>query len=459
VKLSMYVLGREVAVFDAVGDFKSVLTYLPHTAPDDFISLTMPVRTESYVWDDQLPPVLQMNLPEGYLLQVLQEQFGPHIGADPIALLSVIGRNMVGRVQVAAAGAALDEPAKPIEVAELLRGDNSEEAFAELVRQHATSGVSGVLPKFLDIEAETVTEDRAALAKKFGPHPKATLLTRRHIIKGSSGRLPFAALNEHLCMQVLAKVLPSARTEVSRDGNALVVYRFDVDEEGQPLWGMEDFCALLGLRPAAKYETTWERIARAVRDHVPGGRQYETFRDLTATLLLTYALRNADCHAKNIALLYSSRADAHLTPAYDFLTTSVYAGYQHNPPGIGFLGKKTWTPGKNLMKFVSGTFGIPAREQSIILESICDSIAETAPLVREKMVEHPGFRDIGKRMLLAWQEGVTGLRDRRVYAVGEWPANRAFEGISDPPKLEMPRSVVGRSPLLSDRSKRTAKSK
>jgi serine/threonine-protein kinase HipA len=458
VKLSVYVLGREVAVVESVGDFKNVLTYLPHTATDDFVSLTMPVRTESYVWDDQLPPVLQMNLPEGYLLQVLQEQFGPHIGADPIALLSVIGRNMVGRVQVAAAGAALDEPAKPIEVAEVLEGDNSEEAFAELVRQHATSGVSGVLPKFLDIEAETVA-DTAPLVKEFGPHPKATLLTRRHIIKGSSGRLPFAALNEHLCMQVLAKVLPTARTEVSRDGNALVVYRFDVDGEGQPLCGMEDFCALLGLRPAAKYETTWERVARAVRDHVPGGRQYETFRHLTAILLLTYALRNADCHAKNIALLYTSRADAHLSPAYDFLTTSVYAGYQYNPPGIGFLGKKTWTPGKNLMKFVTGTFGIPAREQSVILESISDSIAETVPLVCEKMAEHPGFRDIGKRMLLAWQEGITGLRDRRVYAVGDWPANQVFEGISDPPKLEAPRSVVGRSPLLSDRSKRTAQRK
>jgi serine/threonine-protein kinase HipA len=458
VKLSVYVLGREVAVLESVGDFKNVLTYLPNTATDDFVSLTMPVRTESYVWDDQLPPVLQMNLPEGYLLQVLQEQFGPHIGADPIALLSVIGRNMVGRVQVAAAGAALDDPAKPIEVAELLAGDNSEEAFAELVRQHATSGVSGVLPKFLDIEAETVT-DTASPAKEFGPHPKATLLTRRHIIKGSSGRLPFAALNEHLCMQVLAKVLPTARTEVSRDGNALVVYRFDVDGEGQPLWGMEDFCALLGLRPAAKYETTWERIARAVRDHVPGGRQYETFRHLTAILLLTYALRNADCHAKNIAMLYTSRADAYLSPAYDFLTTSVYAGYQLNPPGIGFLGKKTWTPGKNLMTFVTGTFGVSAREQSIILESISDSIAETVPLVREKIAEHPGFRDIGKRMLLAWQEGTTGLRDRRVYAAGDWPANRVFEGISDPPKLEAPRSVVGRSPLLSDRSKRTSQRK
>jgi serine/threonine-protein kinase HipA len=143
---------------------------------------------------------------------------------------------------------------------------------------------------------------------------------------------------------------------------------------------------------------------------VPGSRQYETFRHLTATLLLTYALRNADCHAKNIALLYTSRADVHLSPAYDFLTTSVYAGYQHNPPGIGFLGKKTWTPGKNLSKFIAGTFGIPAREQSIILESISDSVAETVPLVREKIAEHPDFRDIGKRMLLAWQEGVTGLR-------------------------------------------------
>jgi serine/threonine-protein kinase HipA len=109
-KLAVHVLGREVAMLEQAGDFKSVLTYHTqthaHAAADDFVSLTMPVRTESYVWDDQLPPVLQMNLPEGYLLQVLQEQFGPHMGASPIALLSVIGRNMVGRVQVAAPGDA-----------------------------------------------------------------------------------------------------------------------------------------------------------------------------------------------------------------------------------------------------------------------------------------------------------------------------------------------------------------
>jgi serine/threonine-protein kinase HipA len=109
------------------------------------------------------------------------------------------------------------------------------------------------------------------------------------------------------------------------------------------------------------------------------------------------------------------------------------------------------------MKFIAGTFGVPAREQAIILESISDAVAETVPLVREKMAEHPDFRDIGKRMLLAWQEGVKGLRDRRVYAAGGWRANQAFEGISDPPKLETPRSIVGRSPLLGDRSRNSRK--
>ncbi len=455
-KLSVYLLGREVAVLESVGDFKSVLTYLPEAAADDFVSLTMPVRTESWVWDDQLPPVFQMNLPEGYLLQILQEQFGPHIGASPLALLSVVGRNMVGRIQVAAAGARLDEPAKPMEVADLLQGDNSEEAFAELVRRHAASGVSGILPKFLDTQEESrrKTERRG---KQFGLHQKATLLTRRHIIKGSSGRLPFAALNEYLCMQVLGRVLPSATAEVSRDGNALVVHRFDVDDAGQPLWGMEDFCALLGLRPAQKYEITWERIARAVRDHVPGHRQYETFRRLAAILLLTYALRNADCHAKNIALLYTSRADVHLSPAYDFLTTSVYAGYQHNPPGISFGGKKTWTPGKNLSKFIAATFGIPVREQSEMVERISSAVAETAPAVHARMSELPEFRDTGKRMLLAWQEGVAGLRDRRIYSVGGWPASSVFAGISDAPPLKSPRSFIGRSPLLGSRSKASGK--
>ena len=413
--LSVYVLGREVATLAPSGDFRSVLSYHPQVAQDDFVSLTMPVRTESYVWDDQLPPVLQMNLPEGYLLQVLQERFGPHIGASPTALLAVVGRNMVGRLQVAAPGADLQEPAKPVEVAALLKGDNSEAAFAALVREHATSGVSGVVPKFLDAQLDATS----ALARQ----RKASLVTRSHIVKGSSARLPFVALNEHLCMQVVRRVMPTAMTEVSDDGQALVVHRFDVDAYGQPHKGMEDFCSLLGLRPAAKYDTTWERIAKAVRDHVPGAHRLQTFRQLATLLLLPHALRNADCHAKNLALLYTSRADVQLSPAYDMLTTSVYDGFEHNPPAIGLMGKKTWSPGKTLPRFIAATFGMAPREQQQMVQAICDAVADTTPLVRQAMAQHPGFATLGTRMLTAWAEGVRGLRDQRVYALGDGAAN------------------------------------
>ena len=440
--LSVFVLGREVASLEPIGDFKSSLSYRGDTAAGDFVSLTMPVRPEAYVWDDTLHPVFQMNLPEGYLLQVLQEQFGPHIGASPAALLSVIGRNMIGRLQVAPPGANLDEPPKPVDVASLLQGDNSEEAFSQLVRQHAASGVSGVVPKFLDGDAEKIA---------IGPQKKTTLFTHRHIIKGSSRLLPFVALNEHLCMEVTRRVMPAARTEVSQDGQALVVHRFDVDENGVRHWGMEDFCALLGMRPAQKYETTWERIAKAVRDHVPIDARPKAFHGLARTLLLTYALRNADCHAKNVALLYTDRTDVHLAPAYDMITTAAYADYANNPPGIAFMGKKTWDPGKNLQTFITTVFGVPLREQVEIMERIATAVSEVAPHVREAMNEHAGFRDVGKRMLETWSAGVGGLRGKRAYALKESALGEAFEGFSDPTPATAERSVVGRSEGLGRR--------
>ena len=51
-------------------------------------------------------------------------------------------------------------------------------------------------------------------------------------------------------------------------------------------------------------------------------------------------MRNAVYQAKNLALLYTSRADVRLSSTYDMLTTNVYAGYQHNSPSITFSDKK-----------------------------------------------------------------------------------------------------------------------
>ncbi len=153
-----------------------------------------------------------------------------------------------------------------------------------------------------------------------------------------------------------------------------------------------------------------------------------------------------------MALLYRSRTDARLAPAYDFLTTSVYAGYQNNPPGISFGGRKTWLPGKTLGKFVTANFGISQREQKQIVERISDAAADVAPEVRELMKNLPGFKDTGKGMLATWNEGIRILRDTRMYALSPWKSSPAFEGISDPPKLKSSRKVIGRSELLANRS-------
>ena len=86
-----------------------------------------------------------------------------------------------------------------------------------------------------------------------------------------------------------------------------------------------------------------------------------------------------------------------------------------------------------------------------MLEAISDAVADVGPLVRKAMLTHPGFADIGKRMLAAWAEGVHGLRDKRVYALGDWRAGTAFDGFSAAPKLSSPKARIGQSPLLAKR--------
>lgn len=47
------------------------------------------------------------------------------------------------------------------------------------------------------------------------------------------------------------------------------------------------------------------------------------------------------------------------------VTTHVYAGLQHNPPAIGFMGRKTWTPGKAPQRLITATFGIQPMGEAV----------------------------------------------------------------------------------------------
>jgi serine/threonine-protein kinase HipA len=47
------------------------------------------------------------------------------------------------------------------------------------------------------------------------------------------------------------------------------------------------------------------------------------------------------------------------------------------------------------------------------------------------MAEYAGFKELGARILQTWNEGVTGLRDKRAYSLPQWNPGVAFEGFSD----------------------------
>jgi serine/threonine-protein kinase HipA len=79
-----------------------------------------------------------------------------------------------------------------------------------------------------------------------------------------------------------------------------------------------------------------------------------------------------------------------------------------------------------------------------MVERISDAVSDTGPMVRTAMQEHPGFREIGKRILKAWAEGISGLRETRVYAMSGWAPGDAFTGFSDPPRSKPPRRIAGR---------------
>jgi serine/threonine-protein kinase HipA len=441
----VWVGGRKVATLNRRGDFEHQLVYVDDAQESDFVSLTMPVRSEAWTWPHELHPFFRMNLPEGHLLGVLKKHFAPRLDGTDLTLLSLAGANSIGRVKIVPQGQRPDVPVEQFDLGALLKGDNKEEAFQELLSRHLKSAVSGVMPKFLTPNIGADEEERFR---------KAALITPRAIIKSSSNEFPYLALNEHLSMEVARRAgVPTARTVVSADRRVLVVERFDTDQTGQAVLGIEDFCCLLALKPDQKYDTTWERIARQLMRYIPARSRRKQLDLLIRQIVLSYVVRNADFHAKNVALLYSTVDDVALAPMYDVVTTVVYDGYRNGTPGLSLGGKKTWAAGKSLPQFAAAVCGLAPREYKDIVEQTCQAASDVARDVVREANEHPGFHEFGKRMGLAWEQGIreiTGTAKANARALDSIQAELEAARFSAP-KPEPKRMSVGRSELLARR--------
>ena len=114
-----------------------IFAYNPNAAAGARVSLTMPVRLESWLSRD-LHPIFQMNLPEGALLEAIRRAIAKVIGEDDLSILRVTGGNQVGRNRFSLPGDEFPRIAEtPESLDELLSYPDTTELFHELVARYA----------------------------------------------------------------------------------------------------------------------------------------------------------------------------------------------------------------------------------------------------------------------------------------------------------------------------------
>jgi serine/threonine-protein kinase HipA len=360
-------------------------------SPDAQVSLTMPVRLESWLSRD-LHPIFQMNLPEGALLEIIRRAIAKLAGEDDLTILRVTGGNQIGRNRFSLpkdSAPGIVETTESLE--DLLSYSDTEELFHDLVSKYALrSGVSGVQPKVM-LDATK----------------RGTATVGGYIVKSWGIDYPQLATNEFLCMTAAKRAgLPVPEFHLSENGGLFVMKRFDLSpSDGSPL-GFEDMCSLQALGTAQKYNSTCERVARTIKDFVSGEFLQEAREQFFASLVLSCMIRNGDAHLKNIGVLYQRPGQpVRLAPVYDMVTTAAYI--PRDVPALSLVGTKKWWPRKILEKFAVIHLALPIGKVGQIFEEVADAVNDTRGILTAYMEDHLEFREVGGRMLAAWDDGVT----------------------------------------------------
>ncbi|MFJ5296428.1 type II toxin-antitoxin system HipA family toxin [Pseudomonas sp. NPDC088368] len=301
----------------ASGDY--LFRYGLDATPASQISLTMPVRDAAFI-SRNLHPVFQMNLPEGYVLEQLRNRLAKTTPLNPMLLMALTGSGSpIGRVAVQSA--MIDEllgaqnAAEGRSLSQILTWDGTEDLFAELVDRYLLrTGISGVQPKVIVPEGA------------FAGDPKATLLMPELIVKSGRADFPGLAINEYVCMDAARRAgMPVPEFHLSDNRQLFVMRRFDRDAEQRPI-GFEDMAVLMGLGTEQKYDSSYEKIVRAIRLFCAPEHIQTSLEQCFDIVALSCMVGNGDAHLKNFGLLYRDPlgADAQLAPAYDIVNTTAY---------------------------------------------------------------------------------------------------------------------------------------
>jgi serine/threonine-protein kinase HipA len=403
--LKVWTDAAEAGLLDRNAERGSTFIYLPGTTLSRAVSVTMPIRLESWSMPFGLLPIFEMNLPEGVLRERLRLAFAKATGTfDEFDLLSIVGRSQVGRIRYTGDKEQLHEEVPFQSVDEILESRRGGDLFRYLLEKFASfSGISGVQPKILVRDEIAFAEMKHTGARLSQSYKGAT-----HIVKfWEANEYPQLAANEYFCLSVARECgLDVPPYRLAEDAMALVIDRFDLRMDGT-YRGFEDFCVLNARRTDQKYLGSYETsVMKRFGQFVNSTHINEDVEKLFTLIALNCALRNGDAHLKNFGIVYDEvQGEARLAPVYDLVTTSVYL--PKDSMALTLNGTTKWPSVKELQRLGETRLGAtPARVRQI-LQRIDDAMSHTRKSVRAYMKKHPKFSEIGQRMLEEWKQGAT----------------------------------------------------
>lgn len=368
---------------------KHIFSY--HQDAPEALSLTMPLRTESYSYPSELHPVFQMNLPEGHLRQAIERATAKHFGSDDLTMLALLGSHQIGRMAYTLAGKQLTKQAGVLPDLQTLLSSDDATLFNQLLTRFATySGVAGVQPKVL---LETVKT-------------KASLTLNSYILKSWGEEYPELACNEYACISLAKQAgLTVPETYLSENGKLLISQRFDLDPMGQPL-GFEDFCVLQGKGTREKYDASLESCTNTIRQYVSPLHQQQALYDFFKLTLVNVRIKNGDAHLKNSGVIYNDlhnyqlggipEAERQLAPIYDVISTVPYI--PNDTMALSLTGSKRWPKWKVLQQFGKQHCALSSKKINQAVDEVERASQTTLPLLSGLAEQHPNFLPIADAM-------------------------------------------------------------
>src|SRR6056297_1108914 len=210
---------------------------------------------------------------------------------------------------------------------------SAEEQRHEAAKRAAKMSIQGVQPKLSAIL--NIQQSRFEIVDVHG----------KYIIKPQHHTYPQLPENEDLTMKMASKCgidTPVHGMVYSKDGTlSYFIKRYDRTGKNSKLH-VEDFAQLAGETRETKYNYSVERLIKLIDDNCtfPQIEKIKFFK----RFLFNFLVGNEDMHLKNYSII-SENDKIELSPAYDFLNSSIILGKDVEETALTLKGKK-----KNLTK-------------------------------------------------------------------------------------------------------------